>query len=89
VCEPIHRFQLEMPADALGPVLSALARLDAVPGAPAVRDALCALEGDVAAARAHELQQRLSGLTRGEGVLECRSTCSTSCAACERHGICP
>ncbi len=33
VCEPIHRFHLESPADTIGHVLSALARLDAVPEA--------------------------------------------------------
>ncbi len=30
VCEPIHRFHAEIPANALGPMLSALARLGAV-----------------------------------------------------------
>jgi ribosomal protection tetracycline resistance protein len=29
------------------------------------------LEGEITAARVHELQQRVPGLTRGEGVLEC------------------
>src|SRR5205823_2306543 len=70
VCEPILRFEMEMPTDMLGAVLSALARLDAVPGAPVIRDASCTLGGDVPAARAQELQQQLSALTRGEGVLE-------------------
>ena len=34
VYEPIHRFHLEAPADVLGPLLPALARLRAVPQAP-------------------------------------------------------
>ena len=34
VYEPMHRFQLELPADTLGPVLPVLARLGAVPQAP-------------------------------------------------------
>jgi ribosomal protection tetracycline resistance protein len=71
VCEPIHRFHLEMPADVLGAALSALNRLDARPSTPAIRGASCTIEGDIAAARAHELQQKIKGLTRGEGVLEC------------------
>jgi ribosomal protection tetracycline resistance protein len=71
VCQPIDHFQLEMPADTLGPVLSLLARLDAVPQAPTTRGVSCTLEGAIPAARAPELQQRLSALTRGEGVLEC------------------
>lgn len=70
VCEPIHRFQLEMPADLLGPILPELARLRAVPQAPVMRGATCLLAGEIPAARVHELQQLLPGLTRGEGVLE-------------------
>jgi ribosomal protection tetracycline resistance protein len=71
VCEPIHRFHLEAPADVLGPLLPALARLHAVPRAPSIRGSSCTIEGDVAAAHVHELRQRLPALTRGEGVLEC------------------
>jgi ribosomal protection tetracycline resistance protein len=71
VCEPIHRFHLEFPAEALGTVLSALARVDAVPGTPTISGATCTLAGDIAAARERELQEQLKGLTRGEGVLEC------------------
>jgi ribosomal protection tetracycline resistance protein len=70
VCEPIHRFHLEVPADTLGPILPVLARLDAVPHTPAVRGSTCTLEGEIPAARVHELQQQLPALTRGEGVLE-------------------
>ncbi|MFF2014284.1 GTP-binding protein [Streptomyces sp. NPDC058195] len=70
VYEPVHRFRLELPADLLGPVLPVLARLRAVPGTPAPHGAVCVLEGEVPAARIHELQQRLPALTRGEGVLE-------------------
>ena len=33
--------------------------------------ASCMLEGEIPAARVHELQQQLPALTRGEGVLEC------------------
>ncbi len=71
VCEPIHRFQLDAPADTLGPVLRVLARLEAVPQRPAVRDSSYTLEGQAPAARVHELQQQLRAPTRGEGVLEC------------------
>jgi ribosomal protection tetracycline resistance protein len=70
VCEPIHRFHLEAPADTLGPLLPALARLRAVPGAPAIQDASAALEGDIPAASVHELRLQVPRLTRGEGVLE-------------------
>jgi ribosomal protection tetracycline resistance protein len=71
VYEPIHRFHLEIPTDALGPVLPVLARLRAVAQTPELRGTTCTLGGEIPAARVHELQQRLPALARGEGVLEC------------------
>ncbi|WP_237324521.1 elongation factor G [Streptomyces sp. CBMAI 2042] len=70
VYEPMHRFRLELPTDTFGALVPVLARLRAVPGPPGMRGALCTLEGELPAARAHELQQLLPGLTRGEGMLE-------------------
>ena len=71
VYQPIDRFHLEVPAQTLGSVLPVLAQLHAVPQVPAVRDSSCVLQGDIPAARVHELRQRLPALTRGEGVLDC------------------
>jgi ribosomal protection tetracycline resistance protein len=70
VYEPIHRFHAEVPADTLGLILPALARLQAVPEIPAMRGSWCTLEGEIPAARVHQLQLQLPALTRGEGVLE-------------------
>ena len=70
VYEPMHRFQLEIPADTLGPALPVLARLRAVPHTPEIRGSTCVLEGEVPAAGVRELTQLIPGLTRGEGVLE-------------------
>lgn len=70
VYEPIHRFHLETPADTLGLTLRLLARLGAVPYVPAVNGSWCTLDGEIPAARMHELQQQLAGPTRGEGVME-------------------
>jgi ribosomal protection tetracycline resistance protein len=70
VYEPMHRFELEVPADALGPVLPVVAQLGGVPAPPVVRGATCTIEGEVPAARVHELRRRLPSLTRGEGLLE-------------------
>jgi ribosomal protection tetracycline resistance protein len=70
VHEPIHRFHLEVPTDTVGPLLPVLARLEAVPQTPATRGSSSTLEGEIPAARVHQLQQQLPGLTRGEGVLE-------------------
>lgn len=70
VHEPVHRFRLELPADTYGSVLPVLSRLRAVPEAPAVRGAAYVLEGHIPAASVHGLEQRLPGLTHGDGVLE-------------------
>jgi ribosomal protection tetracycline resistance protein len=70
VCEPVHRFRLEVPADTLGAVLPALVRLRAVPHATATHGSTSSVDGEVPAARVHELGRRLPALTRGEGVLE-------------------
>jgi len=71
VCEPMHRFHLEIPADTFGQIVPVLAQLRAVPQTSVVRGSSCLLEGAIPAARVHELQQQLAALTRGEGVLEC------------------
>jgi ribosomal protection tetracycline resistance protein len=70
VHEPTHHFHLEFPADTLGTIVPALARVQAVPDTPALHGSSCTLEGEIPAARLYELQQQLPALTRGEGVLE-------------------
>jgi ribosomal protection tetracycline resistance protein len=70
VYEPIHRFHLELPAETVGPILPVLAQLRAVAQTPAMRGSSCTLEGDIPAARVHELRLELPALARGEGVLE-------------------
>ncbi|CAN5827679.1 TetM/TetW/TetO/TetS family tetracycline resistance ribosomal protection protein [soil metagenome] len=71
VYEPVHHFNLELPADTLGPVLPVLARLGAIPDTQELRGSSYMLEGAIPAVRVHGLQQQLPALTRGEGVLEC------------------
>jgi ribosomal protection tetracycline resistance protein len=75
VYEPMHRFELEFPADTLGPLLPVLAQLGAVPQAPTLRGETCTLQGAIPAAQVHELRRRLPALTRGEGVLESDFDC--------------
>jgi ribosomal protection tetracycline resistance protein len=70
VYEPMHRFRIEAPGDTLGALLPVLAALRAVPEDTGIRGDTCWVEGVVPAARLHELEQRLPGLTRGEGELE-------------------
>ncbi len=70
VCEPVHAFRLEVPADTLPAVLTALARTGAVPLGSTTRGRVSVVDGEVPAARVHDVQLLLPGLTRGEGVLE-------------------
>lgn len=71
VCEPIHRFQLEIPLDTFQALVPILVRLRTLPQTQQLQGASYLLEGEIPAARIHELQQELPALTRGEGVLEC------------------
>jgi ribosomal protection tetracycline resistance protein len=71
VCEPVHGFRLDAPADTLGPVLAAVTRLRGVPHSCVTRERTLVVRGDIPAAGVHELRFVLPGLTRGEGVLEC------------------
>ncbi|NUR31700.1 MAG: TetM/TetW/TetO/TetS family tetracycline resistance ribosomal protection protein, partial [Catenulispora sp.] len=58
VCEPMHRFRLELPATLLGTVLPVLTAFRAVPASTAVTGDTAVLEGIVPAARVHALGQR-------------------------------
>ena len=73
VCAPVHRFELEVPQDLVGVVLSELPHHRAVPFATRVTGSSTAsaavLTGEVPADEVHGLAQRLPHLTRGEGVL--------------------
>jgi ribosomal protection tetracycline resistance protein len=71
VCEPILRARIELPVDALGALLRALAHLDATNDPPEVRGGvLASVEATIPAAREQELRRQLPGITSGEGVLE-------------------
>ncbi|HEV2778923.1 MAG TPA: translation factor GTPase family protein [Actinophytocola sp.] len=70
VYEPMHRFRLDIPAETFGSVQPAMTRLRAVPLTATLRDSTYLIEGEIPAARVHELHRRLPALTRGEAVLE-------------------
>jgi ribosomal protection tetracycline resistance protein len=59
VCEPVHRFRLDAPTDTLTVLLPALAKLRAVPEVSATIESWCTVDGDIPAARVHELRQQL------------------------------
>jgi ribosomal protection tetracycline resistance protein len=70
VCEPVHRFRLELPMDTLGPTLPGLARLGASAGTPMTRGSTALIKGNIPAANVHQFLSELPGLTGGEGFLE-------------------
>ena len=70
VCEPTVRVSLEIPTTAIGTLIPALARLGAAVEASSLQGDLSVIQTVLPAARAHELQRQLPGLTGGEGVLE-------------------
>jgi ribosomal protection tetracycline resistance protein len=70
VHEPVQRFSLQLPAESLSQLLPVLSRLRAMPGAPVTSGGLCLVTGEIPAARVHELELMLPGLTGGEGVLD-------------------
>jgi ribosomal protection tetracycline resistance protein len=69
VCEPIVRARLQIPAETVGAVLSALARVGTV-RTPPVREDLSTIEAVLPASAVPHLQRQLAGLTGGEGVME-------------------
>lgn len=72
VCEPVHRFELEVPATTLGACLSLLAQAGGVPLSTEPRGSAVVVTGEVPADRVHALTLQVPGATRGEGVLSTR-----------------
>jgi ribosomal protection tetracycline resistance protein len=72
VCEPTAHVGVEVPTDAVGAVLPAMARLGAAVETPVPHGELSTIEALLPTARVDELQRELPRLTRGEGVLESR-----------------
>ena len=70
VLEPVRRVRLEVPAASVGVVLALRTRLRAIPGGADELGSGHVIDGEIPAASVHEVQQRLPGLTRGEGVAE-------------------
>jgi ribosomal protection tetracycline resistance protein len=70
VCEPVHAFTIEAPADSIGVIMPALARMGAIPLGQRQAGSSVVIEGHIPAAAVRELQLLLPGLTGGEGVLE-------------------
>ena len=72
ICEPMEQVTVELPADAIGAVMAALARLGAGVDTPALQGKLATIDALLPAARAQDLQKQLPGLTGGEGAADSR-----------------
>ena len=72
LCEPVHRFVIELPEDTVGPVASLVGRLGGVPFESRVgAGGIVVVRGEIPAASVAALQRELPGLTHGEGM--CRT----------------
>ena len=69
VCQPIDRFELELPAQANQPVAALLGRLGSVVLDVTASPGYTTLAGHLPSARLPDLASRLPDLTGGEGVL--------------------
>jgi ribosomal protection tetracycline resistance protein len=72
VHEPVHRFHLEAPAEALAQLLGVLSGLRASPDAPEMGGRSFVLSGSIPAGELGELRRRLPSLTSGEGFVDSR-----------------
>jgi ribosomal protection tetracycline resistance protein len=70
VCEPVHRFRLDLPTETLAATLAMLAEVRAVPHETTPQGASFVLEGHVPAHQVHTLTRLLPGVTHGESLLE-------------------
>jgi ribosomal protection tetracycline resistance protein len=70
VCEPIHRYRLEIPGHVLPVMVLTLARLEAPPLEQTAKASAFVLGGQIRAGLVHALRAQVPELTGGEGVLE-------------------
>ena len=78
VCEPVDRFTLTAPERCLAVLLPELAKQEAEMQGQASEGRMAVIDGEIAVRHVHALQQRLPGLTQGEGVLETHFSCHRS-----------
>jgi ribosomal protection tetracycline resistance protein len=71
VHEPLQKFEMEIPVDALRSLLPVLVKHDATVKNVEAHGLIYQLTGSIPTAQVHQLQQQLPALTSGEGVLEC------------------
>ena len=69
VHEPVNSFELDLPPDAISPVLARLAEAGATVDNTAIGPDQARLTGLIPAGRVHAFEAQLPGLTHGEGIL--------------------
>jgi ribosomal protection tetracycline resistance protein len=69
VNEPVNHFELDLPSDAVSPVLGKLAEALATVQNSFVGQGEARLTGSIPAGRVHTFEAQLPGLTHGEGIL--------------------
>ncbi len=67
VCAPVSQFEVEIPAGSVSQVLQGLHAAGATPGPPEMRITRCRITGAIPADQVQAFEQRLPGLTQGEG----------------------
>ncbi|MGI8482940.1 MAG: GTP-binding protein, partial [Thermomicrobiales bacterium] len=72
VCEPVHRFDLDIPANSVGEMLAVLAGAHATPEEATHVGATSRITGIIPLAEIHEFEQRLPGISGGEGLFSDR-----------------
>lgn len=68
VLEPVHRFEVRLPVESLGDVLAALTALRALPEETTTEGDDATVTGTIPAKTMPSFEQRLPGLTSGDGV---------------------
>jgi ribosomal protection tetracycline resistance protein len=70
VQEPIESFLLECPVDTLGEFARIVPEFGEIRTEPVAKGASCTVEGNLRAAKVHDLRALIPSITRGEGFLE-------------------
>jgi ribosomal protection tetracycline resistance protein len=69
VCAPVSEFEVDIPARSISQVLQKLLACGATPRPPELRGSRCRIIGAIPTDQVHTFEQRLPGLTTGEGFL--------------------
>ncbi len=68
VCAPVSEFEVELPAGSINRVLQKLHAAGATPEPPEMSTTRCRIAGVIPTAQVDAFEQRLPGLTQGEGL---------------------